>query len=634
MAGEHARQRVLILGADGADPEMLARLMAEGQLPNLSRLCAQGAWGPLQTTFPPVSPVAWTTCLTGVPPAEHGIRDFITKARDTYLPTIGLFEVSGGSDGIPVYTGRRTAPTVAERLSDAGRAAYLLKVPGTFPPFPVRGGVLAGFGMPDLLGTFGVSAWYTTDEAGKKAAAPQGRELVSALTPAGPGAWQGQIAGPAGSRQAFTLRRAGNEALLYLAAGAGQPAAVLPVGAWSGWVRLVFDVPGRGRVEGLCRFKLVSLAPAVQLYRTPVQCAPGAPLFALAEPPGFGARLEDWVGPYATVGMPADVDGVRRGVVDLDTFLEDAYTNWEQQVDMTLRLMEAAARGSVPPWDLLMTHLFTIDNVQHLFWHCQDPGHPAYTVQLAARYGDEIRRAYRWLDAQVRRLEAHAVPGTTLIVVSDHGGTPIYRLAYPNAWLRSQGYLVPREETAPGVAARIEWSATRAVMFGTGGIWLNVQGREPRGTVPPGAPYEAVRQEIAHALAAWHDPETGQPVVKQVFRGEEVFGVLEGAAEGSGTPGSGPDLVIALQPGYGLGRGEGLGRVMSGTPPVVSNPGPWSGGHEGPYLPSDVPGICILGAPDLGTADLDGAGLQDIAPTVLHLLGLEGVGGMRGRSLL
>jgi hypothetical protein len=92
--------------------------------------------------------------------------------------------------------------------------------------------------------------------------------------------------------------------------------------------------------------------------------------------------------------------------------------------------------------------------------------------------------------------------------------------------------------------------------------------------------------------------------------------------------------VIALQPGYGLGRGEGLGRVMSGTPPVVSNPGPWSGGHEGPYLPSDVPGICILGAPDLGTADLDGAGLQDIAPTVLHLLGLEGMGGMRGRSLL
>jgi predicted AlkP superfamily phosphohydrolase/phosphomutase len=615
------KRRVLIVGADGADPQIIARLMGEGKLPHLARLCAEGAWGALRTTFPPVSPVAWTTCLTGLPPAGHGIRDFITKAQDSYLPTIGLFDVRAGSDGIPAYTRRRTALTLGERLSAAGRTAYVLKVPGTFPPAPVRGGMLAGFGMPDLLGTFGVSAWYTSDEPGKKANAPEGKELVHPLRPTGSGMWRGEIAGPAGTERPFILRRDGTRAVLSLGLDARLPAAVLEAGEWSRWNRLVFDVPGRGAVHGLCRFKLVSLGQVVELYRTPVQCAPDAPLFPLTEPPGFGARLEGLIGPYATLGMPADLDGVRRGVVDLDTFFQDAYANWDRQVEMTLRLMEE------PSWDLTITHLFTVDNVQHVAWHCQDPRHPSYTSRLGLRYGGEIERAYRWLDGQLGRLLQHVDSETTVIVVSDHGGLPIYRLVYLNAWLRERGYLFPREVSTEGVAARADWGRTRAVMYGTGGIWLNVRGREPRGIVPPGAPYEALRREIAQALSSWLDPQTGQQVVKQVLHGEEVFGPEAGE--------KGPDLLPALQPGYGLGRGEGLGRAMAGTPQIVPNRSAWTGGHEGPYLPSDVPGICVLCGPGVsgGTA-LGDAGLQDIAPTVLRILGLDVAPEMAGRPLV
>jgi predicted AlkP superfamily phosphohydrolase/phosphomutase len=588
--------------------------MSQGQLPNLSHLCAQGTWGPLRTTFPPVSPVAWTTCLTGAPPSAHGIHDFIAKSETTYLPTIGLFRVRAGSDGIPVYSSRRKLPTIGERLSKAGRTSYLLKVPGTFPPDPILGGMLAGFGMPDLVGSFGVSAWYTTDVEGKTAAAPEGGELIHALNPAGQGAWHGQIAGPRGTSQRFVLRRDGSQISLYLEPGAGQSAAVLSVGAWSGWVRPIYDLPGRGAVAGLCRFKLVSLAPAVELYRTAVQCTPDRPLYPLAEPPGFGARLESLVGPYATLGMTGDVDGVRRAVVDPDTFLQDAYANWEQQVEMTLALMSERRADGEPAWDLLMTHLFTIDNVQHLFWHCQDPEHPAYSAALAARYGDEIERAYRWLDGQLGRLLEEATEDTVVMVVSDHGGVPIYRLVYLNAWLQSHGYLTPREVTAEGVAARLNWDRTRAAVFGTGAIWLNVQGREPRGIVPPGAPYEALRREIAQALSDWRDPETGQTVVKQVLHGESVFGV--------DTHVEGPDLIVALRPGYGLGRGEGLGRVLSDAPLIVPNLTSWSGGHEGPYLPSDVPGVYVLAGAGKVATRWDDPGLEDIAPAVLELLGL------------
>jgi predicted AlkP superfamily phosphohydrolase/phosphomutase len=561
-----------------------------------------------------VSPVAWTTCLTGAPPSAHGVRDFILKSSDTYLPTIGLYNVRAGSDGIPVYSSRRKLPTMGERLSESGRTVYVLKVPGTFPPERIRGGMLAGFGMPDLLGSFGVSAWYTTDPEGKSAAAPAGGELIHALAPEGQSAWRGQIAGPQRTVLAFVLRLEGSKASLYLESSVGQPVAVLSVGAWSGWVRLPFDLPGPRRVYGICRFKLVSLGSVVELYRTAVQCAPDQPLYPLAEPAGLGARLQSLVGPYATLGMPADVDGVRRSVVDPDTFLQDAYANWEQQIEMTLALMSERTSDGMAAWDLMMTHLFTIDNVQHLFWHCQDPEHPAYTVECAARWGDVIEDAYCWLDEQLGRLLESAPEGTTVIVVSDHGGMPIYRQVYLNAWLQSHGYLTPREVTPPGVASRLNWDRTQAAMYGTGAIWLNVRGREPRGIVPSGAPYEALRREISQGLLDWRDAETGLPVVKDVLTGESAFG-LDTRLEG-------PDLVVALQPGYGLGRGEGLGRVLTSSVLIAPNLSPWSGGHEGPYLPSDIPGIYVVRGGGDAVANWEDPGLVDVAPTVLHLLGL------------
>jgi predicted AlkP superfamily phosphohydrolase/phosphomutase len=560
------------------------------------------------------------TCLTGVGPADHGIRDFITKAQDSYLPTIGLFEVHSVG-GIPRYTSCRTAPTLGEILRKANKTTYMLKVPGTFPPPHVQGGLLGGFGTPDLLGTFGVSAWYTSDPEQKRAAAPEGKELVQPLVAAGQRSWRGEMAGPAQSRLAFVARDTGDGVALSIGHAAGPPAALLKQGAWSGWVRSSFELPLARCVPGICRFKLVSLGTEIELYRTPLQCVPGASLYPLAEPSGFAERLARLVGPYATIGMPADLDGVRRGVVDLDTFLQDAYANWEQQVEMTLRLM------AEPDWDLLFTHLFTADNVQHLFWHCADPRHPAHTIEGADRYGDEIERAYRWLDRQLGRLLAAVDPDTTVFVVSDHGGTPIYRLLYLNAWLRSQGYLFPREQPEPGAAARLDWNRTRAAMFGTGGVWINVRGRDPRGIVPPGPAYEALRREIAAKLRAWQDPETGEHVVAEVFWGEDVFGAASRQR--------GPDLVPALTPGYGLGRGEGLGRVMLDKRLIEPNVSHWSGGHEGPYLASAMPGLCVLRGPRVpSNSALGEASLQDIAPTILELLQVDGGAAMAGRSLV
>ena len=67
-SGKAHIKRAVILGFDGMDPELAQRFIAEGKLPNLAKLEQQGSFHKLRTTYPPISPVAWSTFMTGVNP--------------------------------------------------------------------------------------------------------------------------------------------------------------------------------------------------------------------------------------------------------------------------------------------------------------------------------------------------------------------------------------------------------------------------------------------------------------------------------------------------------------------------------------------------------------------------------------
>ncbi|MGH9539409.1 MAG: alkaline phosphatase family protein, partial [Terriglobales bacterium] len=84
--GKAQIKRVVIVGFDGMDPELANRFMAEGRLPNLAGLRDQGTFRPLRTTFPAISPVAWSTFQTGVNPGKHNIYDFLARDLRNYLP--------------------------------------------------------------------------------------------------------------------------------------------------------------------------------------------------------------------------------------------------------------------------------------------------------------------------------------------------------------------------------------------------------------------------------------------------------------------------------------------------------------------------------------------------------------------
>src|SRR5437879_2280157 len=86
-------KKVIFLGLDGLDPRLAERFMADGKLPNLSRLKEQGSYARLRTTFPALSPVAWSTFATGVNPAKHNIFDFLNRDLKTYVPELSSSKV-------------------------------------------------------------------------------------------------------------------------------------------------------------------------------------------------------------------------------------------------------------------------------------------------------------------------------------------------------------------------------------------------------------------------------------------------------------------------------------------------------------------------------------------------------------
>src|SRR5262245_38364294 len=71
------RPPVIFLALDAADWSLLDQDVARGAMPALARLVADGTGGTLKTISPPLSPLIWTTMMTGTSPLEHRILDFV-----------------------------------------------------------------------------------------------------------------------------------------------------------------------------------------------------------------------------------------------------------------------------------------------------------------------------------------------------------------------------------------------------------------------------------------------------------------------------------------------------------------------------------------------------------------------------
>jgi predicted AlkP superfamily phosphohydrolase/phosphomutase len=122
--------RVCVLSFSGLPHSFLARHLPEGAFPNLARLFGDGELRPLAGARPPVSPVVWGSYATGMNPGRHGVYGLVERRPGSYEPFIPC-------------SGDLAVPTLWESLGRAGKATIVVNVPGTWPPRPVRGVLIA-----------------------------------------------------------------------------------------------------------------------------------------------------------------------------------------------------------------------------------------------------------------------------------------------------------------------------------------------------------------------------------------------------------------------------------------------------------------------------------------------------------
>src|SRR3954447_17007048 len=275
--GKAQFKRAIILGFDGMDPELADRFIGEGLLPNLAKLRQNGTFRKLRTTYPAISPVAWSTFMTGVNPGKHNIYDFLARDLTNYLPYLSSAEIKGpkrelkiGKYVIPLgkaqIKGMRKGTPFWHWLGEAGIFCSVIRVPVTFPPEKFSGVLLSGMCVPDLKGSQGTFCLCTTRPSGDKFR--EGGERVpisrkgSTLHSYVPGPAD-PLGGESGNelRVDFEIRPDAHKTEARIEVGTEH--FTLKIGEYSDWIGVKFKAGLGFSARGICRFYLKSLTPEV-----------------------------------------------------------------------------------------------------------------------------------------------------------------------------------------------------------------------------------------------------------------------------------------------------------------------------------------------------------------------------------
>jgi len=373
-----------------------------------------------------------------------------------------------------------------------------------------------------------------------------------------------------------------------------------------------------------------------------------------ASDPGIFAELQKAVGPYRPWSTAIHDGGQEAAVLaELTGFLE-------QHLKAVQFLMKRC------DWDLFLFDLMATDRLQHELWHVWDLTHRAAKGRQSelAALRPKLIAFWQLLDREIGAIAEQLPRDTAFLIISDHGFGPIEHYVNFNVWLLDQGYIAldqsfyvqqkhwcHRRGVSPewfyGVMNKlgrgsyrvsrfrgkqkslldrigeslflsrrhIDWPRTRAYAQGNfGQIFLNLKGRQPNGCV---APEDARRllDDLKAALRAIPHPETGTPLVAHVHEREELYHGPHSAVA--------PDLTVVL----GDWRYRTIGLHDFATHRVISPSFGPTGDHR-------MEGILVASGPAVRSgAPLRDAALLDIAPTILHLLGVPVPSDMDGRVL-
>ncbi len=621
--------KLIILGIDGMDPDLLQKYMGEGRMPNFSTLAREGSFRRLTTSIPPQSPVAWSNLITGMNAGGHGIFDFIHRDPKTLEPYLSISRVEPPKHGI--HFGNWFIPFgggSAEELRH-GKAFWqildryripntVFRIPANFPPVDAKGHTLAGMGTPDLRGGYGTFSFYT-DDLMATAGPVEGGQII----PVEVKDFQvkGKLIGPdntfregaPSATEPFTVSLDPLEPVAKFDVQGQQ--FVLREGEWSDFVHVEFQlVPLIASVKGICRFYLKQAHPRFKLYVSPINIDPADPALPISTPKSYSRQLADEVGEFYTQGIAEDTKALSAGVLDDKEFLQQSQTVLAE--DRKIFDVEFPKfQGGV-----FFFYFSSLDLNSHMFWRLIDPHDPLYDPELAAQHGSALPDFYHQIDEVLGEALRKMDDRTTVLVLSDHGFAPYYRSFNLNTWLLNHGYITLKPDTSASEGngfANVDWSRTRAYGLGLNGLYLNVRGREAQGIVEPGPAANALLEEIGSKLLAVRDPENNQPVITRVDRASDVY---QGPYARKG-----PDLIV----GYNRGYRAGWQTILGSFPGEVfeDNNEPWSGDHCMDY--TLVPGVLLSNREVEATAPA----LTDIAPTILAEFGIPKPADMIGNSV-
>lgn len=616
-------KNLVILGIDGMDYQLTRRYMREGKLPNLKKLADKGHFRKLRTTKPPQSPVAWSTFLTGVGPAGHGIYDFVhrdPKDISPYLSTSKAEQpdctIKVGDMRLPYCSAEvkslRRGVVFWELLEERGIPATVYKVPANFPPHEHwHTETVSGMGTPDLMGTYGTFQLLTEDRelAGEKfsggvmhAITFDGERHAEAVLHGPPNVYHKDA--PAMELEVdIVVDRARKVALVELS---GQKV-MLELDEITDWIPIAFEAPMfMGSVPGMVRLMLKSVDP-VAIYVSPINLDPTDPVMPISSPREFSAQLADKAGRYYTQGMPEDTKALGHELLSDDEFLVQAEAVYEERMRLLDNALESYDGG------LMFFYFSSLDQLCHVFWRSLDvpEDHELH------EHADVIPDIYERMDAAVGMVMERLPEGTELIILSDHGFAPFHSKVHLNTWLYQKGYLALREDGSrgPGPLGHIDWSRTQAYALGLNQLFINQVGREPEGAVPV-EEREALKRRLIRDLEQMRDPSTGRRVVRRVFE-------FDTAAN----PERAPDLMVGYDRGYRSSDSSAMGKI--GDKVIEPNEEKWSGDHC--MDPAVVPGVLFSTMP---LTEDHKHHLADMTPTILDYFELPAPEGLEGKSVL
>ena len=621
--GKAKFKRAVILGFDGMDPELAERFMNEGKLPNLAKLREQGTFSKLRTTFPAISPVAWSTFMTGVNPGKHNIYDFLARDTSNYLPFLSSAEIKGpkrhfkiGKYSIPFgktkIKGMRKGTPFWHWLGKAGIFSSVIRVPATFPPEKFSGVLLSGMCVPDLKGSQGTFCLCTTRssddkfrEGGVRVPMERKNGVCHSYVP-GP---ENPLVEKAGElRVDFEVRPEVGAQQAHILVGSEK--FTLKVGEYSEWLPVEFKAGLGFTAHGICRFYLKSVSPEVEVYVTPVNIDPGHPDLPISHPVTYSIYLAKLFGPYATLGLAEDTWALNEDVLDDDAFLAQCYANHGDRERMLFDALEKTKQG-------LCTCVFdTTDRVQHMFWRYLEEDHPAARDVPRDERPRVIDDLYQRMDQLIGRVMGQIDEDTLLMIISDHGFKSFARCMNLNAWLHQNGYLTLKDgKTESGDWFEdVDWSRTRAYTMGLNGLYLNIKGREKQGIVDP-TEADELKQEIQKKLNGLADPVSGTVGITGVFITDNVY-------RGPYTENA-PDLLVGYGAGYRASWDSVMGKVTGQV--FEDNTKAWSGDHC--IDPRLVPGV-LFSSHKFAE---EKPAIVDVAPTILQLFGLPLPGHFDGK---